>query len=214
MALFFVLFVLGAGVALLAAIAAAFTGRTRTATGSLVFLFIWTGLYLGAVGWSSYSSKPNDLAPHEEYRLRGFMLDPHFLFSVDQVRQTDRLPSQSEVLAKGAFYVVSLRYRSDAARAVLHPPGLDASVVDASGRVTRPIEPVSDMPPLGPSQSGVFDGVFDLPRDVREPRLLLRSNEPLDRWLGRVIIDDEESVGHSRTSFQLPPHLVHSNKGE
>ncbi len=214
MVLFLLLFILGTAAGIISAVSAGFLGRPRFAGAAAAFLVVWAALYFAALGWSSRRSEARTLAPQEEFRLGGFLLDAHFLFSVDQVKQIDVLATNRQRVPKGIFYAVTVKYRSDAGRAELHPPALDLTILDRAGRRFQALDKLPHLPPLRPGESGVLDVVFDLPRDVDEPRLLLRSGEPLDRWLGSMIIDDEESLGHKRTTFLLPPIAPRSGKGD
>lgn len=214
MVLFLLLFVFGTLVGICALASAWFLGRSRLAAVSVACLIVWTTVYLSAVGWFSHRSEGRSLGLQEELRLGGFLLDAHFLFSVDRVKQVDSLLSDRARKPEGIFYDVTVKYRSDALRAELHPPLVELTIIDARGRRFEPLEPLPDLPMLAPGESGSFDAVFDLPADVTDPRLILRSREPLDRWLGKITIDSEESLWHERTTFQLPAPSPRSAKGE
>lgn len=211
MVLFLLLFVLGLALALIAGMTAAFSGKKHLAIASLVAGLIWCGIYLSLLSWRSAVSQDRLLEPGEEYRLHGFLLDPHFLFAVEDVKQTKALEGANAPRSSGVFYVVTIRYRSDARRAELRLPELDVVVIDETDHRFSPLHPVplaTTTQSTRPGESGRFDLVFDLPEESRNPRLALRSAEPLDRLLGKFVLDDEESIGHRRTTFRLSPAVL------
>jgi hypothetical protein len=96
---------------------------------------------------------------------------------------------------------------------LLKPNSRVATVLDAEGREyevspegRRALELTegTGMPfttPLRPGESYTTELVFDLPADVRAPRLLLREGEAVTHF----IIGHENSPLHKKTAFQLTP---------
>jgi len=110
--------------------------------------------------------------------------------------------------AQGVFYIVKVKIFSDAKRAAigLHDPQLE--VVDEQRRVFEPIadstvsgNPFERKVPAG----GSFEGeiVFDLPADIKNPRLDVAEGIGIDKVIESVLIGDEDSILHKRNCFKL-----------
>ena len=116
--------------------------------------------------------------------------------------------------ARGEFYIVTVKVSSDAKRVALglHEP--QARVVDADGKffernkeaenilLGTATEPPFDMKvPAG----GAFEKevVFDLPTDVKNPRLDIAEGIGVNKVIEAVLIDDEDSILHRRNFFKL-----------
>jgi len=175
-------------------------------------------LYLITLAGFSATSRTRVLAPGEEKYF--CELDCHLAYSVREVRRVPRLgDADTGPRARGTFWLVTLRTRFDPttvsprrpAGALLQPNPRSVSVVDASGRRYDP-DPAAarllartegpDTPidtPLRPGQSYSTRFVFDLPVDVREPRLLvMEAGFPV-----AFLIGDETSLLHRKTWFGL-----------
>ncbi|PYS93515.1 MAG: hypothetical protein DMF64_04755 [Acidobacteria bacterium] len=146
-------------------------------------------------------------------------VDCHLAYSISDVRQTKTLGSPAhEVAAQGMFYVITVKTRFDEqtiapwrGNGPLTPNSRVVRVYDAQGRAydpstagTRALELTegTGMPfttPLRPGESYTTELVFDLPTDIREPRLLIHEGDPVTH----LIIGHENSLLHKRTSFQL-----------
>ncbi|HEX8073139.1 MAG TPA: hypothetical protein VF546_24540 [Pyrinomonadaceae bacterium] len=147
-------------------------------------------------------------------------IDCHLAYSVVGVRQEQTLgPATKPVSARGVFYVVTVKTRFDEQTIAprrgdqtLAPNSRVATVLDADGREyevapagRRALELTegTGMPfttPLRPGESYTTELVFDLPADVRSPRLLIREGEAVTR----LIIGHENSPLHKKTEFELP----------
>jgi len=168
--------------------------------------------------FSAFSSDQAVAAGGEKYFCE---VDCHQAISVVGVERAKLvgLPP-AEVPAQGEFYIVKLRVRFDehtiSARrpkdAPLHPSPKHAVAVDADGTVYRPsveaelaLAGKGALPsltlPIRPGDAYETSLVFDLPANVREPRLLITETDPVTSFL----IGHENSFFHKKTTFQLPP---------
>jgi len=217
-ALFFlgsILGLLGAGAAL------GFGALTRnrallrgSAAAAAVLLVFYASLLLGA----SLSSRDRLLGSGEwKYFCE---LDCHIAYAVDRVTVSDSLGVPGEAVhPHGRFTTVELRTWFDESTisrerprdAPLTPNPRRVYVVDAGGhRFDRSFEGeralaaagVSSMPlttPLIPGQSYTTSLVFDLPGDVREPRLYVGDADPVSH----LLVGHEESPLHRKIWFRL-----------
>ncbi len=146
-------------------------------------------------------------------------IDCHLAYSVADVRQTKTLgPRTRTTTARGVFYVVTIKTRFDEETigprrgdGLLRPNSRVATVLDEDGReyavvpeAQRALELTegTGMPfttPLRPGDSYTTELAFDLPADVRAPRLLIREGEAVTH----LIIGHENSPLHKQTAFQL-----------
>jgi hypothetical protein len=147
-------------------------------------------------------------------------VDCHVAYSVVDVRQTLTLGTATTVRqARGTFYVVTLRVRFDerttSARRPqdmpLWPNPRWTSVRDADGHDYRPsldglaaFEAANGTVKgldraLRPGESYTTTLVFDLPDQVREPRLLLTSPLPENAF----VVSNENSFFHKKVVFRL-----------
>jgi hypothetical protein len=147
-------------------------------------------------------------------------IDCHLAYSVADVRLARTLgPAARPATARGVFYVVTVKTRFDEQTIApwrgnqpLMPNSRVATVLDADGREyevapagRRALELTegTGMPfktPLRPGESYTTELVFDLPADVRAPRLLIREGATVTRF----IIGHENSPLHAKTEFELP----------
>lgn len=183
-----------------------------TQLGLLTWGAVYTALLLGA----SLSSHERVLGRGGIKRFCGFYLDCHMGAAVLDVERTDVLGvPPNEVRAAGEFYVVTVLITNDARVAPLSLTDPTATVVDAAGRrysrsilgehalaaAVGPAIPLNT-PVLGDSHF-TTPLVFDLPRYVVEPRLLVTDTPGLAGAVEGVLIGDEDSVLHKRTYFAL-----------
>lgn len=147
-------------------------------------------------------------------------IDCHLAYAVMDVARTKTLgTAEAPRTAEGTFYVVTLRVRFDetttsATRpptAPLWPNPRWTSVRDADGRRYRPsldglaaFEAVHGTVKgldraLRPGEAYTTTLVFDLPADVREPRLLLTSPLPENAFM----LSNENSFFHRKVVFRL-----------
>lgn len=143
-------------------------------------------------------------------------LDCHLAYSVQQVEHVKRI---GDTVANGEFYVVTVRTRFDETTIApwrprdvpLAPDRLDFAVVDGQGRTLQPSSagqkawddlhgtPKSLLEPLRPSESYESTLIFDVPTNMRSPRLLAS----FAVFPTQVLIGDESSVMHKKTYFSL-----------
>jgi hypothetical protein len=147
-------------------------------------------------------------------------IDCHLAYSVERVAKSTTLGvPPGGTRAAGTFYVVSLKTWFDESTisphrpkdASLHPNPRQVYVADAAGRRYGPspagqraIEvmgwastPLSR--PLIPGESYVTELVFDLPSNIREPRLYVGDADPVSSFL----VGHEESPLHRKIWFRI-----------
>src|SRR5262245_26606610 len=163
------------------------------------------------------------LASHERTLRPGGLkyfceIDCHIAYSVTRV-ETARILGRGvdTTRAAGRYYIVTLRTWFDpntiSSRRPLHVPlwpnPRQALIVDRGGRVYRTslaAQKVLDQPSvpltqeLEPGESYETRLVFDLPRDVAEPRLLITDEDPMSG----LLIGHENSPFHRKVFFRLP----------
>src|SRR5439155_3188958 len=130
------------------------------------------------LGFSLFSTEKT-LSIGEAKEYCGFYFDCHMHTAVTAVRRAKTL---GNVTAKGEFYVIQVKIFSNARRATLALHSVDAHVIDADGRTySRDIDSESQLDPqpdfeqkVSPAQSFDKEIVFDLPVDVKTPRLDIR----------------------------------------
>lgn len=207
-----VLAFLGACMAVVACFAAvtfcSLTGRTRQAKMWLTVLAGGLGAYAALLLGASLFSKEYVLAAGvEKYFCE---IDCHLAYSVQDVQQAKSYAGQT---ARGNFFVVTLRTRFDEKTigprrpkaSPLTPNPRRIEVLDADGNTYAPAMEPSDpdtkpmTTPLIPGESYLTRLVFDLPANVREPRLFL-DNAP---WPNRALIGHEDSPLHGKIYFRL-----------
>jgi hypothetical protein len=162
-----------------------------------LLLLVGVAAYGALLLGTSLGSRERILARGETLRFCGFYLDCHLGLTVEGVDRRDTLQG---VRARGEFYVVRLRVSSDARRATLRPTPPVFAVVDADGTHYPPAEHLDTgprrMPPLPAGGSHTMEVVFDLPREIREPRLRVRSTRGIERFLEAVLVGDDDSILH------------------
>ena len=171
----------------------------------------WIAAYAALLIESSARSRPQIAGVGEEKYF--CEVDCHLAYSVIGVRR-EKVPGASRGDSDGrrAFTLVTLRTRFDETTISPHrgngpltPNGRRIAVVDARGRQYAPSggEPTGPstglMTMLLPGQSYTTTLVFELPHDIRSPRLLLTE----DAWVTRLLIGHENSFGHEKTLFLM-----------
>jgi hypothetical protein len=172
----------------------------------------WLGAYATVLVVTSLMSRQRTLAVGETKRFCGFYLDCHIGVAVEKVDTTSTIGSIS---AGGTFYIVTLRVSSDAKRVPLRLEQPDVAIVDAEGfrherseEVERQLErgQLGDLErPIEAGHSFTRTVVIDVPRDVRDPRLLVTMGGPLDRTVEMALIGDEDAWLHAATLHALVP---------
>jgi len=173
--------------------------------GGVVVWFVFYAVML--IGFSLFS-KERVLALNEPKEFCGFYLDCHMHTAVTGVRTTKRI---GERTAKGEFYIVRVKVFSNAKQATLGLHMVDAKVIDEKKRAyDRDLAAeanLGEQPPfdhkISPVESLEKEIVFDLPADVRNPRLDLRDGYGIDHLIEVVLIDDEDSIFHKRNYFNI-----------
>ena len=175
---------------------------SKFVTGAVTIWFVfYTTMLLGV----SLASREKTLRLNEPKAFCGFYLDCHLHASISDVRTTKQIGDKT---AQGIFYIVKVKIFSDARRAAigLHNPQFE--VVDEQRRIFQPIEdsivsgnPFERKVPAG----GSFEGeiVFDLPADIKNPRLDVAEGIGIDKVIESVLIGDEDSILHKRNYFKL-----------
>lgn len=166
------------------------------------------GLYAGALLALSLASREQVLVPGQVKHFCGFYFDCHLGVSVGGVRRMSRIDAPGETLEpRGVFYRVELVVSSNARRATLALDQPRAVVMDDAGRRYQPLTAglaaLSDPVPAGFADTAVV--IFDLPADVRHPRLLVTEGAWLDQILESVLIGDDDSLLHAPTTLALVP---------
>lgn len=170
------------------------------------------GGYLGSLLTVSLTSRERVLSRGSDLHFCGFYLDCHMAVAVDSVVRTAAIGTAK---ANGEFYVVRLRVSSDAIRATLQMGNPEYRVLDAAGRryarsadgergfsAATGAKPALVQPvPAGGAYPTTV--VFDLPADIREPRLLVRDVGGPDLLLEGLLIGDEDSFLHKPTTLAL-----------
>lgn len=175
----------------------------------------WTVLYLAALLAVSLGSDDQVLGWDADKRFCGFYIDCHRQVGVAAVEVFDSLPAARPA---GRWHVVTLRVGSDAkvARLRFYEPRVvirtdggrrtftrSAAGEAALARLRGPQRPLTDE--LSPGGSYTTAVVFDLPSDARDPRLDVTDRPCLDRAVEFILIGDEDSFLHARTTIRLTP---------
>lgn len=196
-----------------AVIAALLRGRPLRVGRLALVAAAWIVLYLGALVTVSLRSAEQVLGWDADKRFCGFYLDCHRQVGVAAVEVLDTL---AEARPEGRWHVVTLRIGSDArmARLRFYEPRV---VVRTDGgrrvftrspageaalaRLRGPQRPLTDE--LAPGGSYTTTVVFDLPADAGDPRLDVTDLPLPDRVVEFILIGDEDSFLHARTTIRL-----------
>jgi len=172
-------------------------GVTVWLTGYVILLFI-----------GSIFSEEKTLTLNEPKEFCGFYFDCHLHTTVSGVRKTKTIADKT---ANGEFYIIKAKVFSDAKQASLGLISVDAKVVDAQKReYRRDLEAeknLGDQLPFDrqvlPNESFEKEIVFDLPENVKNPRLDIREGYGIDHAIEAILIGDEDSILHKRKYFDL-----------
>jgi hypothetical protein len=169
---------------------------------------VWFAFYAVMLFGFSLASKEKTLALNEPKEFCGFYLDCHMHTAVTEVQRAKTIGTRT---AQGEFYIVTVKVSSDAKREPLQLIGTEAKVFDEQkNSYTRDLEAeraLGSQPEfetrIAPAETFTKSIVFDLPADVKEPRLDIRDGYGVDTCLEAVLIDDEDSILHQRNYFKL-----------
>ncbi len=187
----------------------------------LVAAIAIAGLYAGLVLAASLASKEKALDLGEQKYF--CEVDCHEAYSAVNVRATKTLGNPPEQkTAEGTYYVVTVKVWFDErtisphrGNAPLTPNPRTVTVVDESGREYGPSpdgqkaleqaqgKSIPFTHRLRPGESYTTDVVFDLPSNIRSPRLFITTAD----WPTRFLIGHENSPFHKKIMFQLEPQL-------
>ncbi len=176
----------------------------------------WSAVYLVVLLAVSLASHEKVLGWHQFKRFCGLYLDCHAMVSVLNVETARSLgEGERQVEADGVFYIVTVRQGSDAKRVLIAVDHPVAVVIDEDGRryhrsargeraLARGEGP---LPALGRAvEAGdayTTKLIFELPEDVRAPRLNIVEGHWLTRLSEFFLIGDEDSFLHKPTTFRL-----------
>jgi hypothetical protein len=169
---------------------------------------VWFIFYAAMLIGFSLTSREQTLGLNEAKEYCGFYLDCHMHTAVTGVRTAKTL---GDLAANGQFYIVTVKVFSNARAATLGLLTVDAHVVDDGGHTyTRDVQAEAQLPQqpafekrIPPVESFEKEIVFDLPMDVKNPRLDMREGYGIDHAIEAVVIDDEDSILHKRKYFKL-----------
>ena len=171
-------------------------------------VMVWFMFYFAMLSGISAVSEEKNLGPNEPKRFCGFYLDCHMHAAVTSLRAAKSIGNK---IANGEFYIVTVKVFSNAKAASLALNAVDAHVVDLEGRsyyrdydaeLSLLPQPVFATP-VSPVESFKKEIVFDLPRELREPRLDIREGSRVDRLVEGMLIYDADNFFHKRTYFNL-----------
>ena len=175
-------------------------------------------VYAGGVAVASATSQERVLAPGETKWFCGFYIDCHLGASVQRTETATAVTGPAgRLTADGRFHIITLRLHNSAKN-----PSLDmmmyrprVEIVDASGKRYRRSEAAESAfaadkrpAPLAvetrvPHEPVDATVVFDLPADIRSPRLSISEGWLVDRIIELGLVNDENSILHKRTYIAL-----------
>lgn len=166
---------------------------------------IWFAFYFAMLIGFSLRSEERELGLNEPKEFCGFYLDCHMHTAVTDVRRVKTIGNKT---ANGEFYIVKVKVFSNAKQATLGLAAVDAHVVDADmqtyARETQAEALLPSQPDferrISPTENFEKEIVFDLPAQVRNPRLDIRDGRSV---VETFLVDDEDSVFHKRAYFKL-----------
>lgn len=181
--------------------------RTFVVGGVAVWFVFYAAMLLGF----SLTSTEKVLAAGEAKEYCGFYLDCHMHTTVTNVRTAKTLGSVS---AKGTFYIANVKVFSDAKNDTinLHLIEPKARIILANGEhIERDLVAESTLPTsnikldqdISNNQTIEKEIVFDVPTHTVDPKLLITEGHGIDKTIEHVLVDDEDSVFHAQTFFEL-----------
>ncbi len=174
---------------------------------------VWFIFYAAMLFGFSLTSKEENLGLNEPKEFCGFYFDCHLHTAVTGVRKTKTLGDKT---ANGEFYIVKVKVFSDAKQAQLGLITVDAHIIDDQNREFKRDEQaetqLGEQPPfdkkITPTENFEKEIVFDLPTDIKNPRLDIREGYGVDHAIEAVLVDDEDSILHKRNYFQLDTNQI------
>lgn len=179
-----------------------------------ILMLMGAAAYSGALLTASLTSQERVLARGETLKFCGFYLDCHLGVAVEGVEQRAAIGRER---ARGEFYVIQLEVSSDARRATLELGGPSFRVIDNEGNSYTRAEAAEQalaggaeavLPLVRPIRAGDsyrVTLVFDLPREIHEPRLHVSDADGVERVLEGILIGDDDSILHKPTTLALRP---------
>lgn len=166
---------------------------------------VWIFGYAGLLFTVSVFSEEKTLNLNEPKEFCGFYLDCHLHTAVSGVRRSKTF---GDAVASGEFYIVKVKVFSNAKQAALNLSMPQFHVIDEAGKSYNPVEnPLVPRPPFDDKvpAGGNFEKeiVFDLPLDIKNPRLDIKEGNIIEQAFEFVLIGDEDSVFHKRNFFGL-----------
>jgi hypothetical protein len=210
-----------AGLAILVLLVALWKKKKWFATGAAAFAAALLCAYFMVLLGVSLTSHEKLLAPGE--RKYFCEIDCHIAYSVVSIEETSALGDEShQVRAAGRFVIVRLKTWFDPSTispnrgdGELAPSPRRLVLVDDLGNNFSPATQAqaalahlrgaatSLLQPLRPGESYVTDLVFDLPSNVRNPRLFVGDDFDMP---DRLLIGHEDSYLHKKIYLGLSPH--------
>lgn len=188
---------------------------TRTFAGGAGILGL---AYMAGVIATSAASTEQTLPAGDVKWFCGFYLDCHLGMSIDRTEKLSSIPAlNGHARPNGSFHVITVRLHNSARNPnidmLLYRPRL--TIVDALGRryerspaTENGLRVGNRPPPLAAETKVTHDPVtatlvFDLPADVREPRLEINEGWFVDRIIELGLMGDENSLFHKRILFAI-----------
>lgn len=183
---------------------------TKFTLGGIAIWFVFYAVML--LGFSA-ASKDRVLGIGEAKEYCGFYLDCHLHSEITSVHTAKAIGDHT---AKGRFYIIGVRVFSNARNPNiafrLINPNAKVMVTDDSA-IDRDLDAEALLPTAAVDLGGDIKGsqtidkeiVFDIPDDLKNPKLDITEGYGIDNVIEAVLIDDEDSIRHGRTYFSLQP---------
>ena len=192
------------------------TGRPTLIKNVALFALGWAALYLIVLVSTSLASQETTLSLNERKAFCGFYLDCHLGVSVDGIEQATHIgEGTAAIQAEGIFYLITVRVNNDGVQAQLPLRNPQATLIDTHGTTyNRALDaermlatttgvPMAFARAVVAGDSYTKTIVFDVPRTIKSPKLLLTTGDSLERFLELFLIGDEHSLFHQKTVFTI-----------
>lgn len=183
----------------------------------LVAAALVAAFYVGVMLIFAFASSENVLARGQEKHF--CEIDCHLAYSVVDVTDSKTVGNApNQTAAAGSFHIVAIKTRFDEntisstrGNGLLYPNSRVLTVIDENGHKYLPSPEAQRIleqtktagtpmtTPLRPAESYITTVVFDLPKDTRNPTLLINEGE----WITHFVIGHENSPFHKSTKLQL-----------